>query len=241
MTFLRSLLFNLFFFVGTFLLIVPAYVAARGDPVRAMVWARTWARLQIAAVKVICGIRLEVAGRENLPPGPALIASRHESAFDILAWLVLVPDACFVVKQELTRIPLFGRMIVSSGMIVVDRDGGGAAIRTLLRGADRAKASGRHIVIFPEGTRVDPNEHPPPQPGVAALASRTGLPVVPVMTDSGRCWGRQAFRKRAGTIHIDIRPPLEGPFQREALLDALHKAFGGQACAAAGDSGPAGP
>src|SRR4029077_20873418 len=110
--------------------------------------------------------------------------------------IALLPAACFVVKRELCQIPLFGRCIQATGMIPVDRDAGGAAMRNLLRGGDRAKAEGRHIVIFPEGTRVDPGEHPPLHPGVAALASRTKLPVVPVMTDSGVFWGRRSFRKR---------------------------------------------
>ena len=96
----------------------------------------------------------KITGWENMPPPPVLIASRHESTFDVLIWIALLPAACFVVKRELARIPLFGRCILATGMIVVDREAGGAAIRTLLRGGDRAKAEGRHIVIFPEGTRV---------------------------------------------------------------------------------------
>ncbi len=227
LTLLRSILFNLFFFGSTFVLTLPAFVLCLAAPDQTMRWARFWARLQIAAVRVICGIRMEVTGRENLPPGPALIASRHESAFDILAWIALVPESCFVVKHELIRVPLFGRLIQWAGMIAIDREAGGAAMRSLLRGGDRAKAEGRHIIIFPEGTRADPGEHPPLQPGVAALAARTGLPVVPVMTDSGTCWGKRAFRKQAGTIHIDIRPPLTGLSQRAAVMDALAAAFGG--------------
>ena len=206
---------------------LPAWAINLAAPQTAMWWARLWARTQIAAARIICGIRMEVSGRDNLPPGPAIIASRHESAFDILAWIALVPNSCFVVKQELTRIPLFGRMILQAGMIAVDRSAGSAAMRTLLRGADRAKAEARHIIIFPEGTRVDPDQHPPLQPGVAALASRTSLPVIPVMTDSGRCWGKRAFRKTAGTIHIDIRPALTIGTSRDAVLSALHTAFGG--------------
>jgi 1-acyl-sn-glycerol-3-phosphate acyltransferase len=98
-------------------------------------------------------------------------------------------------------------------------------MRALLRGGDRAKAEGRHIIIFPEGTRVDPGDHPPLQPGVAALASRTGLQVVPVMTDSGRYWGRRAFRKSPGTIRIAVQPPLAVQTGREAVLAALRAAF----------------
>jgi 1-acyl-sn-glycerol-3-phosphate acyltransferase len=227
LTFLRSALFNVFFFGSTVVLTLPAWVVSFGAPHRALAWARLWARVQIGAAGIICGIRMEVQGRENLPSGAALIASRHESAFDILAWIVLVPECCFVVKRELGRIPLFGSLIERAGMILVDRAAGTAAMRTLLRGGDRAKAEGRQIVIFPEGTRVDPAAHPPLQPGVAALAARTGLPVVPVATDSGRCWGKRAFRKRAGTIHIRIAPPLPAATGRDAVLSALHLAYGG--------------
>jgi 1-acyl-sn-glycerol-3-phosphate acyltransferase len=225
MIWLRSALFNLFFFGSTFVLSVPAALISLVAPGQVIGWARLWARLQIGAARVICGIRVQVSGWENLPPAPVLIASRHESTFDVLFWIARLPAACFVVKQELAQIPLFGRCIRTVGMISVDREAGGAAMRMLLRGGDRAKAEGRHIVIFPEGTRVDPDEHPPLQPGVAALASRTGLPVVPVMTDSGRYWGRLAFRKLPGTIRIVIQPPLVAPPGREAVLQALRAAF----------------
>jgi 1-acyl-sn-glycerol-3-phosphate acyltransferase len=222
---LRSALFNLFFFSSTFLLTLPAAAVSLVAPAQVLGWARLWARLQIHAVRIICGIRFEVSGWENLPPAPAVIASRHESAFDILAWIALVPAACFVVKKELVRIPLFGRCLTAAGMISVDREAGGSAMRTLLRGGDRAKAEGRYVIIFPEGTRCDPGEHPALQPGVAALASRTGLPIVPVMTDSGRFWGRRAFHKRPGTIRIAIQPPLALDQGRQAMLDELRAAF----------------
>jgi 1-acyl-sn-glycerol-3-phosphate acyltransferase len=225
MTFARSLLFNLFFYVSTVLLCIPATVTAYMSPHRVMPWARLWARTQLRAAELICGIRLEVTGWQNLAGSQVLIASRHESTFDILVWLAALPSACFVVKQELTRIPLFGHCIRAVEMISIDRKAGGAAMRDLLRGGDRAKASGRCIVIFPEGTRAMPGQPLPLQPGIIALASRTGLPVVPVMTDSGRCWSNHSFQKRAGTIHVVIQPPLPKLSGREALLDALRVAF----------------
>lgn len=225
MMLLRSAVFNLFFFGSTLLLTLPAAVVSVIAPERVVWWAKFWARTQIRAVRIICGIRLDISGRENLPPAPALIASRHESTFDILVWIALLPAACFVVKQELTRIPLFGRCIRATGMISIDRDSGGTAMRTLLRAGDRAKADRRHIIIFPEGTRVDPDEHPPLQPGVVALAHRTRLPIVPVATDSGRHWGRHSFRKRPGTIHVMILPALVEENGHRAVLEALRAAF----------------
>lgn len=222
---LRSAAFNAFFFGSTFLLTFPATALRLWAPDRLMGFARWWARVQIGALRVLCGIKLEVTGLEHVPAGAALITPRHESAFDILAWIAVAPRPCFVVKQELTRIPLFGQLIVAIGMICVDRGAGSAAMRTLLRGADRAVAEGRQIIIFPEGTRADPGERPPLQPGAAALAARTGLPVIPVMTDSGMCWGRRSFGKRPGTIHIAIRPPIAGLSGRDAVAAALRRAF----------------
>jgi len=222
---LRSALFNVFFFGSTFLLTLPASVLTVIAPGQVVGWARFWAKTQIAAARIICGIRLEISGWENLPPAPVLIASRHESTLDVLVWIALLPAACFVVKRELGQIPLFGRCIRATGMITVDREAGGAAMRALLRGGDRAKQEGRHIVIFPEGTRAEPGTPLPLQPGVAALASRTGLPIVPVMTDSGKVWGRRAFRKRPGTIHIVIQPPLSVQSGRDTILAALRNAF----------------
>jgi len=225
MMILRSALFNMFFFGSTFVLSIPAAVLSIVAPKHVINWARFWAKMQIRVAQVICGIRVEIAGWENLPPAPVLIASRHESTFDILIWIAILPTVCFVVKRELTLVPLFGRCIVASGMISVDRKAGATAMRTLLRGGDRAKRQGRNIIIFPEGTRVDPEDHPPLQPGVAALAIRTRLPVVPVMTNSGRFWGRRAFRKLPGTIRVVILPPLPAKLDREAVMTALRASF----------------
>jgi 1-acyl-sn-glycerol-3-phosphate acyltransferase len=98
-------------------------------------------------------------------------------------------------------------------------------MRHLVKAGRAAAAEGRQIVIFPEGTRVPPGQRVPLQPGVAALATATGLPVVPVATDSGYCWGRRAFRKLPGTITIRVRPAIPPGLHRVALLQALVEAI----------------
>jgi 1-acyl-sn-glycerol-3-phosphate acyltransferase len=162
-----------------------------------------------------------VSGLEHIPQGAALIASRHQSAFDTFVWLTLLPRCCYVFKEELLRIPLFGRLITAAGMIAVDRSGGGGAIRSMLRQADLAVRAQRQIVIFPEGTRSEPGSPGTLQSGIAALASRTGLPVIPVATDSGQFWGRRAFRKRSGQIRIVIGRPIPAHTERKAFMRAL--------------------
>ncbi len=225
MTFLRSALFNLFFFITTFLLSVYGGVVRLVAPRRAYGVVLAWGRLQVWAARVLCGIRFTVTGREHLPQGAALIASQHQSTFDTMIWLLLVPRCSYVMKRELARIPLFGGLVKPSGMIAVDRDAGGAAMRGLMRDGKRAAAEGRQIVIFPEGTRAGPGSVLPILPGVAALATSTGLPVIPVATDSGRIWGRRAFRKVPGVIRIAILPPLPPRLPRGVLLERLEAIY----------------
>lgn len=191
----------------------------------ALRFAQVWAGLLLDGARVICGIHVVVTGREHLPPGgPMLIASQHQSAFDTLIWLRLMPRVAYVFKAELSRVPLFGPLLIPAGQIPVER-GGINAVRTLLRGGDRAKADNRQIVVFPEGTRVRPGEDVPLRPGIALLAKRTGLPVIPVSTDSGLLWGRRAFNKRPGVIHIAIGPPIPPDLPQAEMLAALQASW----------------
>jgi 1-acyl-sn-glycerol-3-phosphate acyltransferase len=226
MIIVRSALFNVAFFAISFVLTVAATVVRLLAPRYVFNVAALWARTLVATVRIICGIRLEVTGLEHIPPGAALIASRHQSAFDTFVWLTLLPRCCYVLKDDLVRIPLFGSLITAMGMIPVDRGGGGGSIRALLRQGERAVGEQRQIVIFPEGTRSEPGRPGELQSGIAALASRTGLPVIPVSTDSGWYWGRRAFRKQPGTIRIVIGQPIPVQTDRKALMQALEAELG---------------
>jgi len=222
MIWLRSLLFNVFFFgfSATYAtLILPGMLLPRRI---LLVPVRFWAWLVVEALRVICGVRTEVTGREHLPKvGAALIAAKHQSAFDTIVWLWLLPDPAYIVKRELLNIPVWGWLMRGLSQIAVDRMAGASAMRYLLKAGQAAAAQNRQLVIFPEGTRVHPDEYQPYQPGIAALAAATGLPVIPVATDSGLRWGRRAFHKRPGVIHIHIMPALPTGLRREVLLRRL--------------------
>lgn len=219
---LRSAAFNLYFLVLTLVMGLAAFPVRWFARSRALGYAQLWAGLTLRGLRAICGVELRLSGTEHLPAGaPLLIASRHQSAFDTLVWMNLVPRPAYVMKRELVRIPLVGPMLLLSGMIPLDRDGGAQALRDLLRATERAGADRRQIIIFPEGTRVTDGSEVELQPGVAALAARSGLPVFPVSTDSGRCWSRQAFLKRPGVVHIDVAPPIPSGLRRAAVLAAI--------------------
>jgi 1-acyl-sn-glycerol-3-phosphate acyltransferase len=218
------LLFAGWYYGITFVLMLGT--PALRTPAAGLRYARFWARLVLWGLRIFCDITISVRGRENLPArGAVLIASMHQSAFDTIIWPLLVPAPAYVFKQELLRIPLFGPMLRRSGMIPLDRSARPASVRAFLAAADRAAEGGRQIVIFPEGTRVAPGAEVQLLGGVAAVAARTGLPVVPVATDSGRCWQRGPWRKRPGVIHIVIFPPLRPDLPRQEMMDSLQAAW----------------
>jgi 1-acyl-sn-glycerol-3-phosphate acyltransferase len=174
MTLLRSLLFNIVYFTTTFAMALYGVIACHSQE-RAFRLSRAWGRTSLFLARALCGMRLEVSGLEHVPQeGPALIACGHQSAFDTMVWLVLLPRTAYVMKQEVGRIPLFGALTLRAGMISVDREAGAAAIRALARAARSAAAAGRQIVIFPQGTRVAPGDIVALQPCGQPAAGHSG-------------------------------------------------------------------
>lgn len=222
---LRSLLYCAWFYGISIGMVLGGQILSWFQPGRIIWYARLWSRILLAGLP-LCGVRYIVTGRENLPKdGPMLIASMHQSAFDTLLWFQLLPACRYVVKIELMKIPLFGRLCRLSGQVGVDRAGGAATMRGLLREGGRVLAEGHQLVIFPEGTRVRRGEVRALQPGIAALASRAKLPVIPVVTNSNECWSRGPLGMRPGVIRIDIRPPLPAGLPRDELMQRLQTVF----------------
>lgn len=225
MTVLRSALFNAIFLGGTALaalLGLPLLLAPQSWLIG---YVRGWARLMVALLRLVCGIRVEVTGLGHIPPGGAIVAAKHQSAFDTVIWLALLPAPAYVLKKELLAIPLWGWFARRCGHVPVDRRGGGPALKRMVRATQALLLAGRPVVIFPEGTRTAPGERRPYQPGVAAIAAAAHAPVVPVATDSGRRWGRRAFRKEPGVIHVSVLPALPAGLPRAALMTALERAI----------------
>lgn len=221
MTAVRSLIFNIAFLTTTAIaaaLFMPSILIS---PAATRRCARAWGQLEVWLTGWLGGIDAEIRGRDRLPPGPAIVASRHESAWDTMVFLTLLPRMVYVLKKELLSIPLFGALLRHGGEIAIDRRGGGAALRQMLRDAKAATAADLTLVIFPEGTRVAPGESLPYLPGVAALYLHLRLPVVPVALTSGRHWGRRSFLKRPGRILLEFQEPIPPGLGREAFESLL--------------------
>jgi len=218
---LRSLAFNVGWYLGSVLFALagsPLLLAPRRVVV---VWARAWIVFVLWWLRVTCGLTHRVTGLENLPAGPVIIACKHQSTWETMAFTLLFSDIAIVLKRELLFIPIVGWAMARAGNIAVARGDGAAALRGLVKQARAAVADGRSIVIFPEGTRVAPGDRRPYQVGTAALYRQLGVPVVPMALNSGLFWGRRKWIKRPGTITLEVLPPIAPGLRREAFMETL--------------------
>jgi len=208
MTALRSALF-----AAALVLVTPPYalVAMATFPPPRLTRYRIisgWSRLVVRLARALCGIRWQVEGREHLPASPSVILSKHQSAWETLAFQEIFPPQVLVLKRELLWIPFFGWGLAQMSPIAIDRSKGRAALRDIARRGRERLSQGFWVVIFPEGTRVGVGERREYQQGGAWLAAHCGVPVVPVAHNAGRLWPRNAFLKTPGTVTVRIGPPI---------------------------------
>lgn len=224
---IRSLLFNLWFYGVTLVIAVISLPLVLGPGHWSMALARVWVRITHAGLRPLCGIRTEIRGLEHVPDGPVIYASKHQSAWETMAFVALCHHPVYVQKKELRRIPLFGTYTHKAGMISIDRGAGRKAVEQLVAEARDRIAQGRSIVIFPQGTRVAPGAYKPYKSGIAALYEELSVPVIPVALNSGCFWGRNAFLKKPGTIVMEFLPAMEPGLSRDAFMAALEERIEG--------------
>ncbi|HYM32091.1 MAG TPA: lysophospholipid acyltransferase family protein [Candidatus Cybelea sp.] len=227
MTALRALLFQIAFYVWTVAMNLAFLPALAGSRLWVVYGQRQWARGAIALLRALAGIRLEVRGLEHRPKGAAIVASKHQSAFDTFVYHVLLDDPALVMKRELVWIPVYGWYCLKTRMIIVDRKAGAAALRRMIADARAAVALNRPIVIFPEGTRTAPGERRAYQPGIGALYGQLGLPVVPVALNTGLRWPRRRFLKFPGTMVVEFLPPIPPGLERKSFVARLESVIEG--------------
>ncbi|MEO5338156.1 MAG: 1-acyl-sn-glycerol-3-phosphate acyltransferase [Magnetospirillum sp. WYHS-4] len=218
---LRSIAFNVLFFTGTpiWLIFMLVFMVL---PPAGLRWAvRIWAGYMMFCLKWTVGLTYEIRGRENIPPGPVLIASKHQSAWDTAIFLLLIDSPVYIIKQELFGIPLWGWYARRYGNIGVDRKAGGSALKKMAAGSVAVLESGRSVVIFPEGTRTAPGARQPYHPGIASVYTRIEAPVVPVALNSGLFWGRRTFMKKPGRVLLEFLPPIPKGLERRAFMAEL--------------------
>tara|TARA_B100000315_G_C14572387_1_gene586253 strand:- start:1800 stop:2525 length:726 start_codon:yes stop_codon:yes gene_type:complete len=219
MILLRSFVFNVGFYTGTLVLMIvflPILILDRKVLPRC---GHVWSSVLRWWLSVAVGVRVEIRG--EIPSGPCLIAAKHQSAWEAIEFLRLLPDACFVLKRELTWIPVFGWYISGNRQIVVDRSGGVRALKRMLGEAQIALNAGRQIVVFPQGTRVEPGVAKAYQPGIALLYNHLDVRIIPVALNSGVVWGRNKFVKVPGTIVLEFLSAMPAGLNSRVFIKEL--------------------
>ena len=184
-----------------------------------------WARAVVALARALCGIRYRVEGLDRLPAAPSVILSKHQSAWETVAFQRLFPPHVHVLKRELLWIPFFGWGLALMSPIAIDRSRGAAALKAIARKGRERIAQGFWVIVFPEGTRVAPGKRRRYQPGGAWLAAKAGVLVVPVAHNAGLVWPRNAFIKRPGLVTVRIGPPIETANREPGAINAEAEAW----------------
>ncbi len=219
---LRSLAFALLFYPGTllFCLGVVAVTPLGPKPVQAIVHG--WAKYHFWLVQHVLGIKVRWEG--EIPSGPVLIAVKHQSMMEAVDTLRFGDQPVVVMKRELADMPLWGKVARTYGIIGVDREAGASALRAMMGEAKAATATGRPVIIFPEGTRVPYGTAPELRPGFAGLYRALGLPVVPIAHDIGKLWGT-GFVHRAGTATFKVGEIIPAGLKRPEVEARVHAAI----------------
>ncbi len=185
--------------------------------VRSYMRALTWLE------ETVVGIRSRLIDFDRIPDGACLIACKHQSTWETLKIHLWFPDPGIVLKRELLRIPIFGWYCRKADLIPVDRSRGRRSVESLVNGARRMRDQGRKIVIFPQGTRLAPDQWRPYKVGVFAIYQATGLPCVPVALNSGCFWGRKQFLKTPGTITVQALEPIPPGLDQDRFMALLEQ------------------
>lgn len=246
MTFVRSLLYAIWFYVLLVvigLLAMPLSMVSRRFAIGSV---RFFAQVQAFGLWLICGISTEVRGREHLPKGgPGLIAMKHQSTYDTIAPFMFMENPAYILKRELLKAPVFG-VYASRVGIPIDRAGGARTMKLMLAAAKVAASGGQQVVIFPEGTRQLPDTPADIKPGIVLLYNELKVPCVPVALNTGLCWQGSGFLRRPGRIVFEVLPPIAPGLKRDVFTQTLKDALDpatvrlvAEGRAAQGKSGPA--
>jgi 1-acyl-sn-glycerol-3-phosphate acyltransferase len=218
---LRSLLFNLLFYLNTMLWLIIAlptfFLPYRGI----IAVAKTWGRCNLVLLRFVAGIDYEIRGREKIPRGPIIVAAKHQSAWETFSLLWLFDDPTFIIKRELQWIPIFGWLTIKGRMVPVDRAAGSKAMTMMIERARIELAQGRQLVIFPEGTRRAAGAEPRYKYGVAQLYAAEGVRCVPIALNSGLYWPRRSILRHPGTILVEVLDPIAPGLDKDTFFERL--------------------
>ena len=225
MIFIRSLIFFLLQLFITPVFTLIAILTFPFHPITRYRIISGWALTMLWLLRVLCGIRMEVRGAENIPAQPAILLCKHQSAWETIALQKVFPPQVWVLKRELLWLPFFGWGLAMTSPIAIKRSDGKGAVRQLLKQGKQRLDMGFCVVIFPEGTRIAYGQRGKYKIGGALLSASTGVPVVPIAHNAGKLWGRNSFLKQPGVITMSIGKAIDPAGLKAEEINKLTEAW----------------
>lgn len=220
---IKSLLFNVYFVIISAGSAIFGVLFLFGSRKLAFRPPQAWGALNSWGAKHILGLDYRVLGLENMPKGPCIIASKHQSAWETYSFCNIFPESVFIAKRELLYLPFFNFHFMKTKTIMLNRKLGSQAKADMVRQAKERIADGDRIIIYPEGTRKGFGDAPRYRQGIGAMYAELNVPVVPVALDSGVFWPRRGFEKKSGTITVSILPPIQPGLSHAEFMKTLEE------------------
>lgn len=228
MPFIRSVIFWIFFYLSTIILVSLYFSVALFIKRKSLAddCAKLWSRAIMWSLRSIHGINYKIIGRDKLPQNPCIIACQHQSAWETIVFHLLCRHPAYIYKKELLKVPFYGWFVKRMTGVNVNRQGGASALKDLIKQTKNILQKGHNIVIFPQGTRVPAGasrEQYPYQVGIAALYLACNVPVVPVALNSGSLWGKSMLIKKSGTITMEFLEPIQPGLKKDEFMKILEE------------------
>lgn len=226
---LRSILFNILFFLGcAFWSIALLWTLLLPQKKCIQLVSFFYGGYIVLIEKYVLGLTLRIKGEENIPKDvPCIFAAKHQSAFETLKlpYIKHLNYPAIILKKELARIPVYGWYFKGMGQIPIDRGSGTEAMNSIVKGCRRALGEGRSVIIFPQGTRTPVGAKAPYKVGIAKVYRDVQAPIVPVALNSGLFWGRNAFFKKPGVVTFEFLPAIPPGLPPLQMMEKLEQSI----------------
>lgn len=224
---IRSALFNICFMVLTPLFSLLVILFRPFGFSASWIWAKMWSKSIFLLLRVLCGIRIVIEGKEHMPDHACVVVAKHQSAAETVAMPILVPPYTWILKRELFNIPFFGWALALMGTIGIRRGSPREAIKQVIQDGTAMLEKQRWVVIFPEGTRSAVGSTGNYQPGGVILAQKAKAGILPMAHNAGALWPKRGFIKKPGTITFRFLPYIPAgevnAVRRNDLLKQLER------------------